>query len=124
MTGLQKNKGITIISFISIAAGLLVMLGWMLHVPVLKQLVPGFVNMVFNTALSFVLYGGALLLTQYPPGKYKTAAFFILAASGMLIGLITLIQFVFHFNTGLDELFIRDAEKISPQPFVLGAYGF
>ena len=124
MTGLQKNKIITIISFINIAAGLLVMLGWVFHIPVLKQLVPGFINMVFNTALSIVLFGGVLLLTQYQPGKYRTAAFFIFSLSGTLIGLITLSQFIFHFNSGLDELFVKDAEPVLPGHLFPGRMAF
>src|SRR5258706_14964454 len=101
----QRNKAIIIISLISIAAGITVMFGWIFNIPALQQIIPGFVAMVFNTALCVVLFGGALLLTQYQAGKYQTPVFFILSLLCTLIGLITLLQFLFHFNTGLDELF-------------------
>src|SRR6185312_15442125 len=113
MTTLQKNRTITVISCITIATGIVVILGWLLNIPVLKQIIPGFVNMVFNTALSFVLFGGALLSTQYSKTKSQNIAFLSFSSAGTLIGLITLLQFVFHFNSGLDELFVKDPEKIS-----------
>ena len=76
--------------------------------PLLQQIVPGFDSMVFNTALCFVLSGSILLLTLYPGWKYKVATSFALSLTVALVGLITLLQFLFHFNTGLDQLFVKD----------------
>ena len=47
--------------------GLTVMSGWLLQQAVMVQIRPGHVGMVFNTALSFILTGIALLIlnTQY-----------------------------------------------------------
>jgi len=39
-----------------------VMLGWLLQLSPLVRVLPGFTPMVFNTALCFVLAGGALLM--------------------------------------------------------------
>ncbi|HEY9001157.1 MAG TPA: PAS domain S-box protein [Mucilaginibacter sp.] len=124
MTTLQKNRTITVISCITIATGIVVILGWLLSIPVLKQIIPGFVNMVFNTALSFVLFGGALLSTQYSKTKSQNITFLFLSSAGTLIGLITLLQFIFHFNTGLDELFVKDTEKVSATHLFSGRMAF
>jgi len=124
MATLQKNRTITVISCITIATGFVVILGWLLNVPVFKQIIPGFVNMVFNTALSFVLFGGSLLATQYSRSKYKNAAFLVFSFAGTLIGLVTLLQFIFHFDSGLDELFVKDAEQISPNHLFAGRMAF
>lgn len=51
MSDPHKNGVITIISVVTIIAGVIVMCGWIFHVPVLKEIVPGFVPMVFNAAV-------------------------------------------------------------------------
>lgn len=124
MTILQKNRTITVISCITIATGIVVILGWLLNIPVLQQVVPGFVNMVFNTALCFVLFGSALLSTRYSRSESQNIAFLFFSSAGTLIGLITLLQLLFHFNTGLDELFVKDPEKISPTHLFHGRMAF
>ncbi|MDB5022455.1 MAG: domain S-box protein [Mucilaginibacter sp.] len=120
----QKNKAIIIISLISIAAGITVMFGWIFNILALRQIVPGFVVMVFNTALCFVFFGSALLLTQYQTGKYQHPAFFVLSLFCTLIGLITLLQFLLHFNIGLDELFVTDPQIISGSHLFAGRMAF
>lgn len=120
----QRSRTIIIISFITIAASLVVMTGWIFNIPVLKQIIPGFVSMVFNTALCFVLFSAALLLTQYAKGSFRSPAFIILSLTGTFIGLTTLLQFLFHFNTGIDELFVRDKEKISASHLYAGRMAF
>lgn len=124
MADVQRSRTIVLISLITIIASLVVMVGWIFNIPVLQQIIPGFVSMVFNTALCFVLFGTALLLSQYATGTFKTPAFFILALAGTLIGLVTLLQFLFHFNTGLDELFVTDREKISAAHLYAGRMAF
>jgi two-component system, sporulation sensor kinase E len=113
MTDPKKNRAIIIIGIVTITVGIIVMLGWIFNIPVLQQIVPGFVTMAFNAALGFVLFGGALIFTQYQVGKYQTAISFILSLLGTLIGLITLLQFLFNFNTGLDQLFVTDRQPLS-----------
>ena len=120
MTSQQKNRMIIITGCFSVAAGLIVILGWILHVPVLTQIIPGFVSMVFNPALCFVLFGCILLSTQYHVKKYQSFVYLVCSFAGMLIGLITLLQFLFHFNAGLDELFVKDTEAISPKHLFAG----
>ena len=112
MTDTQKNRIIILVSCITIIVGVLVMLGWIFNIPDLKQLVPGFESMVFNVALCFVLFGVSLLLILHRT-SFKTIIFFTVSLTCTLIGLISLSQFLFHFNSGLDELFVKDNTKVS-----------
>ena len=104
----QRNRTIIIISLLTIVAGITVMAGWVFNVPVLQSIFPGFEAMRFNAALCFVLFGCALLISQYQTIKYFSFLFFTLSLAGTLIGLITLFQDLFHFNSGLDQLFVTD----------------
>jgi len=114
----QKNRTIILLSLFTIAVSLVVMAGWILDIPVLKSILPGFNNMKFNSAFCFVLFGGALLLTQYQTRKYNNLPFIILSLLSALFGLVTLIENLFHFDTGLDQLFIKDNTKLpSYYPF-------
>ena len=104
----QKNKKIIAICLFTIVTGALVMAGWMLNIPVLQTLGPGLIAMRFNAALCFVLFATALLVTQFSSWRYNNLMFLILAAVATLIGLITLSQDVFHYNAGIDQLFVTD----------------
>ncbi|SDT46054.1 PAS domain S-box-containing protein [Mucilaginibacter mallensis] len=81
------------------------MLGWVFHIPVIQH-IPMLAVLKFNSGLCFFLFSSALLLFQYKPSPYNTLSFFLLSLFGTAIGLITLLQFIFHFNTGIDQLFV------------------
>jgi len=109
----QKNRTIIVIGLLTIMAGVVVMTGWIFNIPVLQSIVPGFIAMKFNAALGFVLLGSASLLNQYRANKYNTSAFFVLSLLTALLGLVTLSQDLFHYNAGIDQLFITDRTIIS-----------
>jgi len=114
----QKNRTIIIISLIAIVLSGIVLLGWVLNIPGLQTVHPAFEAMRFNTALCFVLLGGALLTTQYKTDKYPVL-FYVLSSLATLIALVTLFQNLFNFNTGLDQLFVKDntpTDKDNPFP--------
>src|SRR5260370_13793671 len=98
----QKNRTIIIISLLTIVASIAVMIGWIFNIPDFKSILPGFNNMKVNSALCFILFGGALLFTQYQTKKYNNFPFFILSLLSALVGLVTLLQNLFHFNAGID----------------------
>ncbi|MDB5090326.1 MAG: domain S-box protein, partial [Mucilaginibacter sp.] len=133
----SKNITIIVIAWLTIVAGITVMAGWVLNIPILQSVIPGFIAMKFNPALCFVLFGSALLFTQYKELKFSTPFFFILSGFGTLIGIITLCQELLHLNTGIDQLFITDKTPVSanfPMPgrmafnssisFMLLGFGF
>jgi PAS domain S-box-containing protein len=104
----QNKKIIIAASLLVIATGFTVMAGWIFNVPALESIVHGFIAMSFNAALSFVLFGTALLITQYQTGRYNRLIFFVLSLLGAAIGMITISQDLFHYNSGLDQLFVND----------------
>jgi len=62
-----------------------VMLGWAMQLSLLVRVLPGFTPMVFNTALCFVLAGGALLAPYSDADRYRSVTTTIGAAL-VLIG--------------------------------------
>ena len=105
---MQKNRIIIIISVLTIITGIVIMVGWIFDIPPLQSIVPGFEAMRFNAALCFVLFGSAMVITQYKTTVYTYPTFFLLSLLGSLIGLVTLSQDLFNFNSGLDQLFVFD----------------
>lgn len=89
------------------------MCGWIFDVPALQTIVPGFIAMKFNPALCFVLFGCSLLLTLPEQRSHYPVAFFILSSFAFIISLLTLLQDLFHFNAGIDQLFINDKTPVS-----------
>jgi len=104
----QKSRTIIIISLLTIAAGIAIMLGWVFHIALIQKVIPGVSGMKFNAALCFALFGGALLLLQYPLGKYNSLVVFTLSILATLIALATISQDLFHYNTPIDQLLISD----------------
>jgi PAS domain S-box-containing protein len=119
-----QNITIIVIAWITIATGVTVMAGWLFNIPILQTIIPGFIPMKFNPALCFVLFGSALLFTQYKKHRFSTPLFFILSILGTLIGTITLCQDLFHFNAGIDQLFITDKTPLIPNFMFPGRMAF
>ncbi|MGZ3810335.1 MAG: PAS domain S-box protein [Mucilaginibacter sp.] len=92
---------------------IIVLLGWMLNVTAFQTILPVFEPMRFNTALCFVLLGGALLTTQYKT-HYYPSLFYILSSLVIFIALVTFSQNLFHFSAGLDQLFVKDGRPLDP----------
>lgn len=90
-------------SIVLIVLGVLVILGWLAKIPALVQIHHSFVPMQFNTALGFLLVGAALLNVVLENRKLATG----LAIVAGLVGMITLIQYIFNVDLGLDEFFMK-----------------
>jgi signal transduction histidine kinase/CheY-like chemotaxis protein len=95
--------------------GALVLLGWSNDRATLKGVLPGLVtrleqgDMKANTALSVILAGLALWLSV--PGWENRAARAVArscAVATALIGLITLCEYAFNWDPGIDQLLFRD----------------
>ncbi len=115
----QKSRTIVIISLFTAAISMICMLGWVFHIPAIQGVIPGCDDIKFNTALCFIMFSCALLLSQHPFIKYNTIWFSALSLFVTSIGIITLAQYIFHFNIGLDQLFVTDPEiptLIYPSP--------
>ena len=77
--------------------GSLVVLGWFSQISVLVRVLPGYTPMVFATALSFVLAGGALLLSASDSRGYWRSASSAGAALVILSALV-----LFEHGSGAD----------------------
>lgn len=85
--------------------GIAVMIGWLLNITLLKSILPHFTAMRFNTALSFTLAGMALLTHRRYPRLTQ-----ILAVLLTLLALLTLSQYIFGWNLGIDQFFVQDLQ--------------
>jgi PAS domain S-box-containing protein len=113
-----KLKAVTLVSSLSLLTGIFVIIGWEFHLVYLLNFFPEYVSLKFNAALCFVLLGIALLLTQFQIKKYDTIISLVLSFLILLIGILTLSQTLFHFNTGLDQFFMADKTSITKKhPF-------
>lgn len=95
-------KSICIIVF---ALGLIVLSGWLLNIPSLTSIIPGYANMKVNTSLLFILSSVELYLILVNKRKLLNR---ILCLFISLFGLITLLQYEFQFNLNIDEFIVKD----------------
>jgi signal transduction histidine kinase len=94
---------------IVLLVGLVVLIAWVFDISSLKGLRPGLPTMKANTALGFVLSGGSLVLVgSFRPTRLTRWAAW--AGAGLLILLagLTLAQYVFGVDLGIDQLLVRD----------------
>lgn len=80
--------------------------GWVLGIDVLRRLVPGFSTIKVNTAIGIGCLGATLALTRTVP-RYRAIGN-IAASLATLIGLVTLAEYTFHWDAGIDQLWILD----------------
>jgi PAS domain S-box-containing protein len=91
------------------AVGFLVLAGWLFDIPALKSIFPGFATMKANTALAFMLAGSSLWLAS-TRGENQRIDLLAKACATvtMLIGLLTLSEYLFSRDLGIDQLLFKD----------------
>ena len=94
-----------------VAIGGLVVVGWLLDIPALRGEDSSIGTMKFNTALAFIVASGALLLLRNGSSRAVRLAQ-IGAAFVALIGLLTIAEYLFGWNLGIDKWLVSDS--ISP----------
>lgn len=99
--------------------GLLVLLGWVIESADLKSISPTFAQMKANTASAFVFAGASLALVRNERTRPLAYTF---ASAVLLIGGLTLSQYLFGTGLGIDELLIHDTDghAASPAPGRMG----
>ncbi|MEG4959929.1 MULTISPECIES: PAS domain S-box protein [unclassified Microcoleus] len=118
------NKHISqLTSLLVIAIGCVVLLGWQFDISLLKSGFPGMTStMKANTALCFLLAGVSLRLLQY---QRLTRLHYRIAqgTAGLVIviGLLTLSEYLFGWHLGIDQWLFRDvASSATPDPGRMG----
>ena len=98
--------------------GCAVLVGWALDIMPLKSALPGSPTMKPNTALCFILLGGSLWLFRGEE-RARFAAVFAQAAAATagIIGLLSLSQYLFGWDLGIDQLlFPQQPQDFEPDP--------
>ena len=96
--------------------GVLVLLGWLLNVGLLTTVLPGRITMKPNTAIGFLFLGVALFLLTRSSKTRKTVLWCAASAAVViLVGLLTLSEYLFHVSLGIDQFFFRDLTQF-PYP--------
>jgi two-component system cell cycle sensor histidine kinase/response regulator CckA len=97
----------------AVFVGSLALVGWLLSFPALTSILPGLATMKPNTALCFVLAGVSLWLIQVRAGEVSSPRVRRIQAARVLsgvvgfVGLLTLAEYLFHLNLGIDEIVFR-----------------
>ncbi|MEG4805729.1 PAS domain S-box protein [Microcoleus sp. ARI1-B5] len=105
-------------SLLVIAIGCLVLLGWQFDISLLKSGFPGMTStMKANTAICFLLAGVSLRLLQYQRTPLHNRIAQGMAGFIIIIGLLTLSQYIFGWKLGIDEWLFRDfVSSATPYP--------
>lgn len=90
-----------------ILLGASVAAGWLLEIDSLKSILPNLSTMKFNTALAFIAAGGGVWLAgEESPSRRKWCL--APAAFLLLLGGLSLAQYVLGANFGIDEWLVED----------------
>ncbi len=86
--------------------GAVVIAGWLLKLPAVVRLVPGYAPMGFNTALCFVLLGAALAISENRARRARVQVLF--GAAVAVLAALVLAQDIFSVDLGVDHLLRAD----------------
>ncbi len=102
----------TISEYLGIAVfliGAVASVGWIFGIPELKSLHPSLVSMKTNTALCFMLSGLSIWLFQSKrAGTHNFLPARLAALPVLVIGLLTLSEYLFHLDIGIDQILLRE----------------
>src|SRR6476620_1764608 len=84
-------------------------LGWILDNPYLKRVYPTLVTIKANTAVCLMLAAISLFLVEDREASTKHLISRVLAAIVAIVGLVTLSEHLFGWNTGLDQLLFHES---------------
>lgn len=100
-TAESKIEYVASAAWMLMGLALVVLSGWALHVSSLTNIVPGWATMKPNTAAAFFLSGLALLRHDHRDSRLYSAVV-------LLIGTVTLVEYLFRSDLGIDQLLFRD----------------
>src|SRR6187551_431877 len=114
MLNFKTRRILLLVSFFTIALGFLVSLGWLFNIQLLKAVLPDSQSMKMNTAISFILAGTvfSFIITE----RWNVACL-LMSWLLVLFGISVLLETIFNWNIGIDELVVRDsgtADQLAP----------
>jgi len=103
--------------------GAIAWIGWLLDIAVLQSIIPGLATMKVNTATGLILSGAALWFwhrsyrERISSTQLKSRLLsLILSIIVFLIGSLTLTQFIFNVDLGIDQLLFKDTLTVNAPP--------
>jgi PAS domain S-box-containing protein len=115
-----KQRSLTISRWLCLSAAvfpLLAAAGWIFDLPILRSLHPALPAMQPNTAFGLVLLAIAILFTgDHQPAGRGSIAPLIAGSVVSLLGWLTLSEYVFAVDLGIDRLFIDGAAVLGRYP--------
>ena len=101
------------VAVVSVAVGVLVLLGWLFDLEELKSVLPGLAAMKPNAALGFILSGVALWEIQTGgQGALLVRVSQLCAGVVVLLGLLTLGEYLSGMDFGIDQLLIQEVTSL------------
>lgn len=98
-----------------LAGSFLILIGWQFDITLFKSIRAGLPLIAPNSAICLFLSGLALWLANLENNKARKAAN-ILAALTFLTGALTLFEYIFSINLGIDQLIFRHAVGLAGLP--------
>ncbi len=98
------------LSIIIIFIGFIVLIGWAFNIPLIKSPGSDFSTIKSNVGLVFLLIGFSLWLLQTKRVNTDNRRIAqILAFFVVLIGFLTIVEYLFNFNIGIDQMLFKEA---------------
>lgn len=104
MNFIRKNS-LTAAGLVVILVSTLVIAGWLFHIPLLTSVSPDFISMKFNTAICFLFTGIAMVMIGKKKGERACTGCLALV---VLVCVLTLLEYLFTVNLGIDEFFWKE----------------
>jgi len=101
-------------SGITVAFGLITLTGWAFHIYRFKSIIAGQIDVKANAAICFILIGLALWLEEGDAKPYKKVLSKSLALTSSLVGLLSLLEYWWGWNLGIDQLLFRVSTEDIP----------
>ena len=105
INALPRVVGVT-----AIAAGSIVIVGWIFDIQLLMSILPNLVSMKANAAIAFVIAGMALLLRAPLASARQRMVSRFMAFLLLLVGLITVAEYAFNWDAGIDQLLFNEPQ--------------
>jgi signal transduction histidine kinase len=103
---------------LSISVSCLVLTGWAFNVPVLRSVIPGQPQMVPNTSITFILASLSLwMLWRETKSKRRSVVTWVCALAVVLVGALTLAEYLTGANAGFDSLLFREKLQLVATSF-------
>ena len=97
------------VAILAMLGAVLAELGWIFDVAALKSVFPGLATMKANTALAFLFLGGSLFFMLTVRGNPALRRIHqVLAAMVVVLGVVTLAEYLFDWNAGIDNMLFDD----------------